>query len=299
MKKFKGSLIAPIALVILSSTQAFAASDYWWEEDDGGIFNIPPVEYNPTYYGYGSTGNTVYNKVDLQNNESMYITKETLLYDNQGNKIATAEASVIGWNHDEEERDGGLVAGAITKVEVNGKDYTMAYAWSVDITDGGRTSGWIKTSKLSPKNDIKDILWETREDRLAIIQDDIDAGDYEAYTLVETTLPSWAEEYYLDPDRDESYTAGKAKYYYTRDAYLTAIKNIPETGSQRYGVGHDMLPIGVTFYRDMNVDRVNVNIYPPSSEDEINHKLRLVWGYIETSAGWKVYSWVNERALED
>ena len=287
------------AIAALAILSAQASAEYWWEDDVGGIFNIPPVEYNPYYHGYGSSGQTIYNKIDLQTGENMYIADETPLYDHLGNKIATAEASPIGWDYDLSTRDGGIVAGAITKVAVSGTTYTMAYAWSVNTTDGGRTSGWIKTSKLSPKADIKEILWETREDRLALIQDDIDDGDYEPYTIIETTLPSWAEEYYLDPDRDSSYTAGKAKYYYTRDDYLTAIKNIPETGSQRYGVGHDIVPLGATFYRDMNVDRVNVNIYPPSSDEEINHKLRLVWGYFETSAGWKLYSWVNERALDD
>jgi len=229
----------------------------------------------------------------------MYVSQETTLYDPLGNKIATAEEGVVGWDHEELERTGGFVAGAITKIAVNGTDYTMAYAWSVNITDGGRTSGWIKTSKISPKDDIKDILWETRKDRLSLIQNEIDDGDYEGFTVVDTTLPSWLEEYYLDPDRDASYTAGKAKYYYTRDGYITALKNIPETGSQRYGVGHDIIPTGGTFYRDMNVDRVNVYIYPPSSSEAVSHKLRLVWGYFETSAGWKTYSWINERALDD
>lgn len=294
--KLKHVFLLPILALSLGSAPAF--SDYSWEDDDGGIFNIPPVEYNPYYYGYGSSGQTIYNKIDLQTGESMYISNDVWIVDNQGSYIATAETSPIGWDHDLETRDGGIVAGAITEININGTDYTMAYAWSVNTTDGGRTSGWINTEKLSPNTDIVSILWETRTDRLALIQDDIDEGDYTPYTIVETTLPSWAEDYYLDPDRDASYTAGKAKYYYSRDEYLTGLKNIPETGSQRYGVGHDMIPLGATFYRDMNVDRVNVYIYPPSSSDPINHKLRLVWGYMETSAGWKIYSWVNERALD-
>ena len=109
--KFKHVCTLTAVALIVGASQALAG--YWWEDDVGGIFNIPPEEYNPTYYGYGSDGDIVYNKIDLQTGENMYIIADTLLFDNLGNKVATAEASVIGWDHETDFRDGGIIAGAI------------------------------------------------------------------------------------------------------------------------------------------------------------------------------------------
>ncbi len=299
----KLSKVLQLSVIGMTLCSTFATAGKWWEGGVGGIFNIPAVAYNEVFHGYTSyrvDGEflPIYNEIDLQTGETMWIDSDTLLYDTQGRVIDSAVISPLGFNHELQERDGGLVAGAITKINVNNAEYTMAYAWSVNTGNGNnRTSGWIKTSKLYPKDDIKNILWNTREARLDLIQDEIDDGNYVEHSVVETVLPSWAEEYYLDPDRDANKTAGKAKYYYTRDGYLTLIKNIPETSNQRFGVGHDIIKAGDKFYVDTNVDRVNVNIYPPASSSEINHKLRLVWGYSVTSAGWKIYSWINERAL--
>jgi len=175
----------------------------------------------------------------------------------------------------------------------------MIYLWSVNVKQGDRASGRVKTSKLSPKNDIKDVLNNQKSNRLALFDKQHEHNNYQAFKTQEYFLPTHMEEYYLDPDRSASYTAGKAKYYYTRRNLNSGLMNIPETGKQRYGVAHDLAPPGATFYRDMNVDRVNVNIYPPSSSEAQNHKLRLVWGYYETSAGHRIYSWVNERTLID
>ena len=251
--------------------------------------------YNPIYYGYGSYDNVTYNKIDMQNGSSMQLA-ETALYDNTGNYIATAWSSGIG--RVDGERDGGLIAGSLSKIRVNGVDKWMTYAWSVNTREGGRQSGWIDISALSPYSTITGILNTTKEARMALFNDRIAEGSYTHYTIQDAALPSYMQEYYLDPGRDASYTAGKAKYYYTRDGLITLINNIPETGSQRYGVGHDIASAGANFYRDMTVPVVAVNIYPPSSYTAESHTLNLVWGYAKTSAGDVVYSWVNERTLQ-
>ena len=270
-----------------------AAAEYW-EDDPGGIFNPPPVEYNPIYFGYGSYDNVTYNKIDLQDGRNMEM-ERTNLYDNTGQYIADAWASGIG--RVDGERDGGLIAGSIYKFIIDGEETWMTYAWSVNTKEGGRQSGWIDVRALSPYTDIVGILTQTKRDRLALFEDETQHTNYEEYVLQETRLPDYMEEYYLDPYRSASYTAGKAKYYYTRDGLLTLINNIPETGSQRYGVGHDIAPVGSHFFRDMTVAAVPVNIYPPSSGEAESHTLNLVWGYVKTSGGDSIFSWVNERAL--
>lgn len=285
--------LSVIALIALS-TQSIAQ---YWEDDPGGIFNPPSVEFNPLFHGYGSIGQTIYNKIDLQDGRVMEVDNGVAMYNNQGDIIWNTVGSGVGYY--DNFRDGGIVAGAITKIAAGGDDYTMVYLWSVNVQQGGRASGWVKASKLTPKNDIKDILYDQKDDRLALFQGEHEHNNYEAFKTQEYFLPSYMEEYYLDPDRLATKTAGKAKYYYTRDNLNSGLMNIPETGSQRYGVAHDLAPIGATFYRDMNLNRVNVNIYPPSSNDPMNHKLRLVWGYYKTSAGERIYSWVNERTLID
>ena len=290
---FKFIIPSCIALAGICASASAVAQQYW-EDDPGGLFNPPPVEYNPIYFGYGSTGNVTYNKVDLQDGRTMQLAATTL-YDNTGEPIATARASGIGRVNGQ--RDGGLIAGSISKFIINGEEKWMTYAWSVNIEEGGRQSGWVDVETLSPTDDIVDILTETKRDRLALFGNALNHNSYDRYTLQNARLPGYMEEYYLDPGRDASKTAGKAKFYYTRDGLLTLINNIPETRSQRFGVGHDIAPVGSKFYRDMTVDPVAVNIYPPSSYSEESHTLNLVWGYVETSAGDSIFSWINQRAL--
>ena len=270
------------------------ATTQYWEDDPGGIFNPPPVVYNPTYFGYGSYDNVTYNKIDLQDGRAMQM-ERTNLYDNTGQYIADAWASGIG--RVDGERDGGLIAGSIYKFVIAGEEKWMTYAWSVNTKEGGRQSGWIDVAALTPYTEIFSILSQTKRDRLALFEGRIEHADYKEYTLQESRLPAYMEEYYLDPYRSASYTAGKAKYYYTRDNLLTLLKNIPETGSQRYGVGHDIAPVGSSFFRDMTVEPVPVSIYAPSSGDAESHTLNLVWGYARTSGGDLIFSWINERAL--
>ena len=289
-----------LALLLTTTNEANASAreSCDWCDDDGGIFNAPSVEFNPTYWGYGSSGQKIYNKLDLQDGRTMYIDGGISLFDNQGNVIAKTvdERSGIGYYNGS--RDGGLIPGSLRNIKVGGKKYQMTYAWSVNVNGGGRASGWVLVDRLSPSSDIVEILEETRAAKLAAWEDARDEGDYQAFTVQEAYLPRYMEEYYLDPGRDASYTAGKAKYYYTRDGNNTGLINIPETGSQRYGVGHDVLPIGSKFYRDMTVEKVKVSIYAPSSTKAVGHTLQLVWGYSVTSAGNKVWSWVNGRTLD-
>lgn len=289
--------IGLFAATLLSSSLSFAS--YTWDDDSGILFNQPSKKFNATYYGYGSSGQTVYNKIDLQDGRMMTIQGGRSLYDNQGNIIAETveDTSVIGYYNGT--RDGGLVPGSFAKIRLsNGKTQRMTYAWSVNVAGGGRASGWVRIKRLAPKRDINSILKQTQKDKQALWDEEHLHSNYQSYTVEDAALPSYMEEYYLDPGRDASYTAGKAKYYYTREGRITGLMNIPETGSQRYGVGHDVASAGTTFYRDMNIARIDVKIYPPSSYDESDHKLQLVWGFFETSAGSKVFSWVNKRALD-
>ena len=130
------------------------SAQYYWEDEEGGIFNIPAVEYNPTYTGFGSDGDLIYNKIDLQTGETMQIVRNASLYDHTGREIATAWKSAIGWNREINFRDGGIIAAAIADVKVDGTTHKMVYAWSVNSNAGGRISGWMKLSDLSPSNDI-------------------------------------------------------------------------------------------------------------------------------------------------
>lgn len=297
-------LLLPLVVVTLVAGLAGPVSAYaddW--QDQGGIFNPPSEIFNADHAGYGSSGQTIYNKIDLRNGKQMEIEEGTVIHDSEGNVIGIAEGSGIGYYNGE--RDGGLVAGSLAQMELGNRTVWATYVWSVDIDGKGRMSGWVDVAALgnaadsSVEGEIFDVLKDTHDARIDIFEDELLRGDYEAFEVVDYRLPSYMEEYYLDPDRDPSSLAGKAKYYYTRDGLLTVSMNIPETGSQRYGVGNNIVPEGAVFYRDMNVDRQTVNIYPPSSSDASSHSLRLVWGYFETTAGAKVYSWTNERVLQE
>ena len=291
-------IMTRVCVILSTLSPTFSFAQYYWEDETGGIYNIPSVEFNPVYTGYGSDGDLIYNKIDLQTGQTMQIVNSVPLYDHLGNEIATAWASPIGWDHENEFRDGGIIAAAITEIQIGSTTHTMVYAWSVN-SNLGRQSGWIKLSDLSPSNLIEEILLDNKAARMNILRNGgIGHATYEESSVGEAYLPAYAEEYYLDPGRDASYTAGKARYYYTKeDGYNSGLINIPETGRQRYGVAHVGIPINDKFFWDRSVPRVNVSIYPPSSTTPINHKLRLAWGYTLTSAGDKIYSWVNERAL--
>lgn len=304
--KLKTPLIVGLAILCFSTTQVFATSFYkpspsqayntsYWTNNDGGIFNVPPEEYNPTYHGYGSSGQVVYNKIDLQTGAAMEIAGDTALHDNRGNKIGTARPSKIGYY--DGQRDGGIIAGAVTKLKIGGTTTEVAYVWSVNIKEGGRKSGWVDINKLTPTADIRAILVQTAHNQTNLILSNLQQGQYTAKTVQAAYLPSEAAEWYLTAGRDASKAAGKAKYYFTRDNLISGIKNIPETGRQRYGVAHDVAPTGATFYMDKRVPQVSLDIFPPSSTTPSGHKLKLVWGYFNNNASRKVFSWVNADAL--
>ncbi len=284
-----------LSSALLLAGESFAENH--WSSDVGGNFNIPPKEYNPNYHAYGSYGQKIYNKIDLQNGNNMQITGGKL-YDNQGNVIGTAKDSVIGSiNGGADGRDGGIIAGGITKMVINGNIKRMIYAWSVNITEGGRKSGWVELGNFKPRNGIRKILQRNVDKRLALIQDSLNDADYAPKVVKSATLPSEAEEWYLTPNRTGN--AGKAKYYFTREGLISGLKNIPETGSQRYGVAHDAAPIGTVFQMDRNVDEVHLNIYKPDSSTPTQYSLKLVWGYFKNNANKRIYSWVNSAALRN
>lgn len=291
--KFKRAVTFGLSATCLFAGEVFANNP--WSDDVGGDYNIPPKEYNEEFHGYGSTGNIIYNKIDLQNGTDMWINGGNL-YDNQGNEIGTVIPSLIGAiNGGDDGRDGGIIAGAITKIEIDGIDVQVIFAWSVNIEEGGRKSGWVIANDFTPKNDIRDILQDNKSTRLGFIEDLLEDARYVEKTVTTATLPSEAEEWYLQPGRDGN--AGKAKYYFTRDGIISALKNIPETGSQRFGVAHDAIPVGANFFVDLDVDEVELPIYPTSSSSQSAYSLKLVWGYAVNSSGRKWYSWVNSETL--
>ena len=275
-----------------------AMNAQYWANETGGIFNIPSEEYNSRFHGYGSLDNVIYNKIDLQTGQTMQI-RNAPLYDALGNQVAVAHSSAIGRDHDNNDfRDGGIIAASLAEIKVGNTTHTMAYAWSVNIEAGGRMSGWVKIEDLSPSNTIKNILSDNKTGRMAILTaGGINNAKYNEYRVISVSLPAYAEEYYIVAGRSAEKTAGKAKYYFTRDNYVSGLKNIPETGRQRYGVAHNNVPTGAMFYRDMGQNSVSLNIYAPSSSTPISTKLKLVWGYTITSAGEKIYSWINEDTL--
>lgn len=283
-------VIIGFSLSCLLVGQSFAYN--YWSNDVGGDFNVPPKEYNYEYHGYGSTGRTIYNKIDLHNGQAMQITGGNL-YDNQGNIIGIAKPNMIGYYNGV--RNGGIIAGAITQLRINGKKKRVIYAWSVNIEGGGRKSGWVLAKNFSPKSEITNILKQNKKDRLALIKDKLQEADYERMIVKAAYLPSKAAEWYLMAGRDSN--AGKAKYYFTRDGLISGIKNIPETGHQRYGVAHDSAPIGAYFYKDKNIDEVKIDIYKPNGSSPTDYSLKLVWGYFVNNAGKKWHSWINSAAL--
>lgn len=312
----KSTMFLPAVAFLLGTYGGSAvAQNFDWADEPGGVFNIPSVEFNPDYYGWGSYGfgersGIRYNKVDMHVGSdnpvenTMYIENENQaqLYDNNGYKIALAWQSPIGYNHVLGERDGGLAAGGITQIkeEDDGRTYTMVYVWSVN-SQLGRQSGWMKISDLTPDTEIARILNQNKAKRDEILSANgaNGSGGYEENVVVEAYLPDDKYDYYVTAGRTGS--AGRARYYYTDTTpdypYISGLMNIPETGSQRYGVAHDVIRLGTKFYVAKYVDQYELSLYPENSDNE-DGSMTLVFGYAVTSAGEKIYSWINQAALE-
>lgn len=284
-----------LALFCLPCSLALAAPLDNWQKAPGGVFNLPPKLYNPKFHGFGSTGQKIYNKIDLQDGRVMKI-KRTRLYDNQGNVIATAVPSGVGYHKNQ--KDGGIVAGAITEMMIGGRKTEVMYAWSVNIEPKGRASGWVPTETLWPAKDIRRIQIEIRRKREALLPRQLDRRRYTPMTVVSATLPKEAAEWYVTPGRDAKKNQGKAKYYYTRDGLISGLKHVPVTGAQRFGVAHDHVPVGATFHWDKSVPTVSRPIYKPKSKTPSKYKLKVAWGYVENNAGVRWYSWINADALK-
>lgn len=259
----------------------------------GGWRNPYSLLFNEEWHGYGSTGQTIYNKIDLQDGRTMSF-ERTPLYDNNGDYVAEAWASDIGYV--DGEKDGGFPAGGIADIKINGVVTKCVYAWSVNTVEGGRTSGWAPISAFTPAKDIQTIQETIRERIEEIIPPD-DGRIYAKKTVVSGGLASEAAEWFIVPDRAASKTQGKAKYYFERDGYLTVMMNIPEGSRQRYGVAHDIAPVGKTFYMDLTEPEVELPIFAPDTSTPSKYTLKMVWGYFVTSAGDRIYSWANRDNL--
>ncbi len=284
-----------VVLFFSPCSLALAAPIDKWREAPGGVFNLPPKLYNPKFHGFGSTGQKIYNKIDLQDGRVMKI-KKTQLYDNQGNVIATAIPSGVGYHKDQ--KDGGIVAGAITQMLINGRKTEVMYAWSVNIQPKGRASGWVPTQSLWPARDIRKIQLDIRRKRESLLPGQLHSRVYTPMTVVSATLPKEAAEWYVTPGRDAKKNQGKAKYYYTRDGLISGLKHVPVTQAQRFGVAHDHIPVGATFHWDESVPTVERPIYKPSSKKPSKYVLKVAWGYVENNAGLRWYSWINADALK-
>ena len=89
-----GSVLAAILAI---SASAAGAYDSDWQSADGGIFNPPSEIFNTEFHGFGSTGQVIYNKIDLQNGKTMYVQDGTPMHDSDGNVTSTAIGSGVGY----------------------------------------------------------------------------------------------------------------------------------------------------------------------------------------------------------
>jgi hypothetical protein len=220
--------------------------------------------------------------------------RQTPLYDNQGNVFAIAEASRVGYV--DGQRDGGINAGGIATIRINGADTVCVLMFTLKTEEGGRQSGWAPLSSLSPRAEIEKVQRKIKA-RIDQIRPDESHRRYQARTVQEVPLPKEAEEWYLMPGRAAHKSQGKAKYYFARRGHLYGLINIPETGHQRYGVTYDVAPVGSTFFVDRDIAEIKVPIYPPDSTRPSKYALRLVYGYFTTSAGEKRPCWANAACL--
>ena len=266
-----------------------------WKDAPGGLFNLPPKLYNPTYFGYGSAGQEIYNKIDLHDGRVIRIEK-TPLYDNQGNVIGEAVPSEVGYTKGN--KDGGVVAGAVTRLIINGKKTDVMYAWSVNVASGGRASGWAPVRAFWPARDLGRIQVGILKSRTALLPRGLQRRTYTPMTVVSADLPAAAAEWYVTPGRAAHKNQGKAKYYFTRDGLISGLQHVPVTGVQRFGVAHDQIPLGATFQWDESVPTVSRPIYQPDSDQPSEYELKVVWGYAENNAGIRWYSWINADALQ-
>lgn len=291
MKFFSFSVLVIITFCSLYSISSARELEY--EKAPGGYRNPWPKLYNKDHPGQGSKGQRIYNKMQIPG-KTMSI-KETAIYDNQGNVRGTAVASEVGYVNGK--RDGGVNAGSIAQIKIEGVDTTCVLMFTLNIKEGGRMSGWVALSSLSPSEEIEKIQREIKS-RLLKIRPSDKGRKYETKEVIDFTLPKEAEEWYLMAGREKHKSQGKAKYYFTRRGCLYGLVNIPETGSQRYGVTYDVAPVGAIFHQDVIEPMVSVDIYPPSAEKPSSYKLQLVYGYFQTSSGEKRHCWTNVKCLK-
>lgn len=280
-----------VVIVVALTAIAYGAASTAHGKDPATHWNVPPVKYNPDYPGAGRTGTANYNK--LQRPTGKQRINRTQLYDNQGNVLGIAKAGLIGYYG--RRRYGGINAGATTKVKIDGKDRVVTFIAAAPTVGGGSQSGYVIHWELSGAKRILQLQQQVIA-RMRSLYPTNDGRSYTKMIVNDNTLPFEHAEYYVDPDRDSSYTAGKAKYYYTRDGVLDGLINIPETGKQRFGVSCDQAPIGETFWMDDNIEEAVVAYYAPSSE-VVAGRFRLVYGYFVTSAGAKRFCWTNRECL--
>ena len=266
------------------------AQDAWWK------YNLKPVRYNPDCPGAGNSGNTNYNKMQIPG-VTQRVKEDTGIYDNQGNLLGEAKEGKIGYY--DNRRQGGINSGAITKVRINGVSRDVIYAHAALTVGGGSQSGYIRLNKLTPRSTIEDKQNEIA-DKIADLLPSQNNHSYKKMRVVNKTLPNFAEEYYVTPNRDPSKTAGKAKFYWVRDGVLDGLINLPETGSQRYGVSWDQAPVGSPFWMDEDVDEYVIEVFAPnSSKVSKNASFRMRYGYFKTNANKKRYCWTNRECLNN
>ncbi|MEP3481260.1 MAG: hypothetical protein ABJZ55_18615 [Fuerstiella sp.] len=298
--------IPALSLFVLSS--ALADKTKTRPQDAPGGFRNPwPALYNKEWAGKGSKGQVIYNKL-LIPGKTMRI-QETWLYDNQGNPMAKTQASSVGYVAGE--RDGGINAGCITNLLIDGVKTECVLMFAIDIQrgsgisgegkkerGGGRRSGWAPLESLEPRDELLKIQ-HTIKSRIDKIRPNQRQGNVKEYTVIDYSLPEEAAEWYVTPGRSAKKSQGKAKYYFTRRGRLYGLINIPESGKQRFGVTYDVAPVGAKFYRDMAEPEVKVPIYAPDSTKPSQYTLPLVYGAFINNAGEKRFCWTNSDCLKD
>ena len=252
-----------------AATTATAGLSDYNDADYYDEFNPPPEDYNTKSKerGFDSNGSVNPNAMQLDG-KTMKTTKETYIFDNQGNRLREGGEDVklkkgkIGYYDDG--HFGKILAGGTARMKVGRKTIDMIYVNAAPRKGGGTFSGWIPRDNLSPSDSIYNTNQNIKERRdSSDVRSTRASGstsrNYQRYEVKNQGTPSALQGGYIIKNRTSN--AGKAEYYYVRDGTLMGFTNLPETGNKRHGVQGSRTKPGQYFWRDKNVDYYEQTIY--------------------------------------
>ena len=267
-------------------------------------FNPPPEDYNTKEkeWGHDSGGDKNPNAMQLDRS-TMKTTKETYIFDNQGNRLREGGEDVklkkgkIGYY--DGEYFGKILAGGTARMKVGNKTLDMIFVNGAPRKGGGTFSGWVPRDNLSPSNSIYNTNQNIKERRDSSSVRYTEAPDgnraYKRQTVKNQAPPSSLSGGYIIKNRHSN--AGKVEYYYVRDGTLNGFTNLPETGNKRFGVQGSRTKPGESFWRDKGVDYYEQTIYKRDSS-RVAGTFRFTYGYFKTSDGERIYCWTNRECME-